>query len=98
MFQLNKNRKGELDFNLGLTLNYCTVVLNQVFSIWKIPLTPLAEVGQADAYNKQLQVKCSSLYSETVKVCLGLWWEGGGLCTVSTHKRETSPQKCIDSK
>ena len=39
---------------------------------------PLAEVGQADAYVKQVQVKSLSLYSETAKVFLGLWFKGGG--------------------
>lgn len=39
---------------------------------------PLTEVGQADAYIKQLQVKCSSLCSETAKNFLGLWLKDNG--------------------
>lgn len=66
---------------------------------------PLTEVGQADAYIKQLQVKCSSLYSATVKIFLGLWlkdgaggaggwvggwWVGGFLCFVPPQEGDKS--------
>lgn len=42
---------------------------------------PLPEVGQADAYVEQLQVKCSSLCSETARTFLGLRFKdsGGGV-------------------
>lgn len=58
------------------------VVLNWAFKDMEdsTSCTWIAEVGQADAYSKQLQVKCLPLCSETVKVWLGPWWgrEGGG--------------------
>lgn len=70
---------------------------------------PLTEVGQADAYIKQLQVKCSSLYSETAKIFLALWLKDsaggaagaggwGVISALSPHKRETSPQKCRECR